>query len=101
MQVENLDLGSGFQTKQDSINTVQVMAALQTLSWTFKDDHEYECSIGNKVMVEGTYGIMEDGKTLICTPSSKNNINSYTIQALTENDLILASPPLVLHFKPH
>ena len=106
MKVENLDLANErFQSAQDSINTVQLIATLETLNWTFKDDHEYECAIGGQVTVKGTYGLTDDGKTLICTPDTKNTINRYTIITLTENDLVLStstgSPPLVLHFKPH
>lgn len=104
IKVENLDLGSDrFQNPQDSINTVQVMAALESLNWTFKDNHEYECSIAGKVMVKGNYGLTDDEKTLVCTPGTKNTINRYSIHTLTENDLVLSTgnPPLVLHFKPH
>ncbi|MBL7695889.1 MAG: hypothetical protein JNK91_13635, partial [Ferruginibacter sp.] len=51
----------------------------------------------------GTYGLAEDGKMLICTPSTRNNINRYIITVLNENELVLNSgfPPLVLHFKAH
>lgn len=104
VKVDNLDLSTGeHQSKEDSLNTARVAAALETLNWTFKEDHQYECAVGSKVMVRGSYGLMEDGKTLICTPSSQNNINYYNITMLTENDLVLSSanPPLVLHFKAH
>lgn len=104
VKVENLDLSNGgFQSRQDSLNSAQVIAALETLNWTFKEDHEYECAVGSRVMVKGTYGLMEDGKTIICTPDTKNNINRYNISTLTENDLVLrsANPPLVLHFRAH
>lgn len=104
IKVENLDLGGDrFQNPQDSINTMQIMAALESLNWTFKDKHEYECSIAGNVMIKGTYGLTEDGKTLVCTPDTKNTLNRYTITLLTENDLVLSTgnPPLVLHFKPH
>jgi len=106
VKVENLDLGNErFQNAQDSINNLQLISALETLNWTFKDNHEYECAIGSRVTVKGTYGLMDDGKTLVCTPDTKNTINRYTINTLTENDLVLSNsagnPPLVMHFKPH
>jgi len=106
IKVENLDLANErFQGPEDSISTVQLIAALESLSWIFKEDHAYECTIGSRVTVKGTYGIMDDGRTLICTPDTRNTINRYTINTLTENDLVLSSStgnaPLVLHFKPH
>ncbi len=104
VRVDNLNLTTGeLPTRQDSLLTAQVIAALETLSWSFKEDHQYECSVGGKVMVHGSYGLMEDNKTLICTPSSQNNINRYTITLLTDDELVLSStdPPLVLHFRAH
>lgn len=104
IKVDNLDIGTDrFQSPQDSINAVQVIAALESLNWTFKDNHEYECAIAGKVMVKGNYGLTDDEKTLVCTPDTKNTINRYSIHTLTENDLVLSTgnPPLVLHFKPH
>jgi hypothetical protein len=104
IKVENPDLvNSRFQNAEDSINTVQLMSALESLTWTFKKGHQYECAVGNRITVTGTYGIMDDNKTLICTPDTKNSINRYTINTLTENDMILSNSmgniPLVLHFK--
>lgn len=104
IKVENLDLGNErFQDQQDSVNNLKLMATLETLTWTFKDNHEYECAIGSRVTVKGTYGLTEDGKTIICTPDTKNSVNRYAITTLTDNDMLLSTgnPPLVLHFKPH
>jgi hypothetical protein len=102
IRVDNLDLGSDrFQNQQDSIDNLNVMAALESLSWTFKENHEYECTVAGRVMIKGSYGISEDGAMLICTPETKNSINRYTIRQLSENELVLGSPPLVLYFKPH
>lgn len=102
IKVDNLDLGSDrIQNLQDSIGNLKVMAALESLSWTFKENHEYECTVAGRVMIKGSYGISEDGGTLICTPETKNSINRYTIRQLSENELVLGSPPLVLYFKPH
>ena len=102
VKVDNLDLGNEPAAGlQDSINNQKIIAAMESLTWTFKDNHEYECSIAGRVTVQGSYGITEDGKTVVCTPSTKNSINSYYIQTLTENDLVLSSALLVLHFKPH
>jgi len=66
---------------------------------------EYECAIDSRTTVKGTYEIQDDDKTLVCIPETKNSINVYLINALTENELILSSninnSRLVLHFRPH
>ena len=80
IKVENLDLANErYQSPEDSASTVQLISALESLSWTFKEDHAYECAIGNRTTVKGTYGIMEDGKTIVCTPDTKNAVNRYAI----------------------
>ena len=47
---------------------------------------------------------MENDKIMVCTPETKNNINSYSIKVLTENELVLKSltdnSNIILHFKP-
>ncbi|HQQ99297.1 MAG TPA: hypothetical protein PLA61_00595 [Ferruginibacter sp.] len=104
VKVENLELSDGMhQNPEDSLNTARTIAVLETLSWTFKSNHEYECAAAGRVLTQGTYGLAEDGKMLICTPSTRNNINRYIITVLNENELVLNSgfPPLVLHFKAH
>lgn len=102
IKVDNLNLENDrFQNQQDSIDNLKVMTTLESLSWTFKGKHEYECTLAGRVMIKGSYGISEDGTTLICTPETMNSINRYTIRQLTENELVLSSPPLVLYFKPH
>jgi len=106
VKVENLNTGgTGFQSRQDSINSIQLQAVLESLSWTFKTTMEYECSVAGKVTISGTYELSDDDKVLVCTPSTKNTINRYTVNTLTENDLVLSSSagntPLILHFKPN
>lgn len=107
VQVENLaPIDKHFISKEDSAVAVKVEAALTSLSWTFNKDNTYYCStMGNRIMVQGTYEITEDDKTLLLTPSSKNNINAYTIVSISDIELTLTSRattvPLVLHFSPH
>jgi len=107
VQVENLaPLDKHFISKEDSLVAVKLEAALTTLSWTFNKDNTYYCStMGNRITVQGTYEISEDEKTLFLTPSSKNNINAYTITSISDIELTLTSRattvPLVLHFSPH
>jgi hypothetical protein len=106
VKVENLNTGgTGFQSRQDSINSIQLQAVLESLSWTFKTTMEYECSVAGKVTISGTYELSDDDKVLVCTPSTKNTINRYMVNTLTENDLVLSSStgntPLILHFKPN
>ena len=66
---------------------------------------KYECATGNRITVQGRYELIEKDKILICTPESKNTINRYIINVLTENDLVLSTNinnnNLVLHFKPN
>ncbi len=106
VKVENLNTGrADFQSPEDSTNAIQLQAVLESLSWTFKTTMEYECAVAGKLTIYGTYELTDDDKILVCTPSTKNNINRYTVNTLTENDLVLSSStgntPLILHFKPH
>ena len=106
VQVENIvPPNTKFQSPQDSANSIQLQTLLQSLSWTFKNNIRYECAIGSRVTVNGKYELMENDKIIVCTPESKNNINSYSIKVLTENELVLQSLTdninLVLHFKPY
>ncbi|HQW84781.1 MAG TPA: hypothetical protein PK987_09980, partial [Ferruginibacter sp.] len=76
------------------------------LSWTFKDNFQYTCSVGNKITVEGSYQLTgNDDKILVLTSHSGNSINRYTITTLTESELTLngnaENTNLVLHFKPN
>ena len=106
VQVENIiPPNTKFQSPQDSANSIQLQTLLQSLNWTFKNNMRYECAIGSRVTVKGKYELMENDKIIVCTPESKNNINSYSIKVLTENELVLRSltdnSNLVLHFKPY
>ncbi|HMK03532.1 MAG TPA: hypothetical protein VK489_05050 [Ferruginibacter sp.] len=97
--------GQKFQNAQDSVNAIQLQNLVGALSWTFNEDLEYACAVSGRVVVRGTYELMDDEKVLICTPSTRNNINRYVINTLTENDLVLKSntnnTPIILHFKPN
>jgi hypothetical protein len=106
VQVENINPANNkFMSKEDSVTTVQVAEALRQLSWVFNKNNTYQCSINNRITVKGNYEITADEKGLICTPDSKNNVNSYTIIKISESDLVLTSAgatmPLILHFRPH
>ena len=106
VQVENIiPPNTKFQSPQDSANAVQLQTLLQSLNWTFKNNMRYECAIGSRVTLKGKYELMENDKIIVCTPESKNNINTYSIKVLTENELVLRSltdnSNLVLHFKPY
>jgi hypothetical protein len=106
VKVENLNpAGNKFTSKEDSVTAVKVEEALKQLSWTFNKNNTYRCSIGDRTTIQGTYEITADEKILICTPESKNNINSYNITAVSESELTLTSTgtsvPLILHFRPN
>jgi len=106
VRVENLlPADQRFQNAQDSTNAIELQNLAGSLSWTFNNDLKYECAVSGNVVVRGTYELMDGEKILVCTPSTKNNINRYIINTLTENDLVLKSTanaaPLVLHFKPN
>ena len=105
VQVENIiPPNTKFQSPQDSANSIQLQTLLQSLSWTFKNKMRYECTTGSRVTVKGKYELMENDKIMVCTPETKNNINSYSIKVLTENELVLKSltdnSNIILHFKP-
>jgi len=106
VQVENISLiDKNFATAQDTAVAMQTEAALKALSWTFNSNNTYQCSVGNRVTVDGTYELTDDEKTITCTSSSKNSINSYTITSISEFQLILTSTgtavPVILHFSPN
>ncbi len=106
VQIENLaHLDKNFISKEDSATSIQVAEALKSLSWSFNKNNTYQCSIGQRVTVQGTYEITNGEKNLICTPITKNNINNYLITTISENEMILTTTgiktPLVLHFRPN
>lgn len=104
VQVDNIiPPGTKFLSAQDSTNAVQLQSMLQTLSWTFKDNWQYACSIGSRITMQGSYQLAgDDGKILILTSQSGNSINKYKINSITENELVLsghaANTNLVMHF---
>ena len=106
VQVENiLPPDTKFQSPEDSANAVQLQSILQSISWTFKNNMKYECSVNSRITVQGKYELLEHDKILILQPESNNNINRYIITSLTENELVLSSSAqntkLVLHFRPN
>ena len=106
VQVDNIvPPGTKFLSAKDSANAEQLKTVLQSITWTFKNNMKYECAIDNRVTVEGKYELLEDDKVLICTPKSKNNINRYSINLLTEDELVLSgqaeNTSLTLHFRPN
>ena len=105
VQVDNiLPPDDKFQSPQDSANAVQLQSILQFISWTFKNNMKYECSVNSRITVQGKYELLEHDKILILKSESKNNINRYIITSLTENEMVLSSSAqntnLVLHFRP-
>lgn len=106
VKVENI-LPSDMQIKnaKDSADALELQSMLQSLSWTFSANMEYECAVNGKTTTHGTYGLRDNETILICTPDTKNNINRYIIQTLTEDGLVLSGSatgiPLTLHFRPH
>jgi hypothetical protein len=105
VQVDNIvPPGTIFLSPQDSANAEQLRSVLQSISWTFKGNMRYECTLNGRTTVEGKYELLEDDKIMICTSKSGNSINRYIIKSLTENELVLSgnaeNASLVLHFKP-
>ena len=92
-----------FLSKKDSVNADQLKTLLQSLSWTFKNNMRYECSINGRVTVEGKYELLEDDKIMKCTPKSGTIVNQYIIKSLTENELTLIgnadNSNVILHFQ--
>jgi hypothetical protein len=106
VQVENLTLtDNNFTSKEDSAMAIKIETALKNLSWTFNKNNTYQCGMGNSITIQGTYEISADEKKLVCTPLTKNSVNTYTITALSEIELALNSMgttvPLILHFRPN
>ncbi|MBK7433349.1 MAG: hypothetical protein IPI66_05140 [Chitinophagaceae bacterium] len=106
VQVDNLDpLKKNFTSPEDSVLAYRLQESLKTLTWTFTDDRQYHCRIGQRITTKGTYQITDNGSTLICTTESKNTINRYSIRTISADELVLENrsggTPLVMHFKPH
>ena len=107
VKIENLDPidKKTFSSPADSAAAVNIESALKELNWTFNKDHSYQCSVGDKTVTRGTYELSEDEKTLVCTSDSKNTVNRYTINSLSEDELVLSNRisnvNLIMHFKVH
>ncbi len=104
VQVDNIvPPDQKFLSKKDSVDADQLKTLLQSLSWTFKNNMRYECSINGRVTVEGKYELLEDDKIMICTPKSANVTNRYIIKSITENELTLIgnadNSNVILHFQ--
>lgn len=105
VKVDNLDpVDTRFQTPEDSVKVAAVEAAMKSLSWSFNKDGSYTTAAAGRTVVQGNYFINEKEKTLKLTTSINNNTNYYTINALTENEMVLSSEinrkNIVLHFLP-
>ena len=106
VQAENIiPPNTKFITPEDSAYSAQLQSIVPSINWTFKNNMRYECALSNRITVQGKYELLDNDKTLVCTPQTKNSINHYTIVSLSENELVLSSTAenttLVLHFKPH
>jgi hypothetical protein len=105
-KIENVDtINRKFVSVEDSVANANMEMAMKLLSWTFKKNMDYECTVGNHVATQGTYKLSEHDKVLTMTPSTKNNINNYAINVLTENELVLSGladgVTVTLHFRAH
>jgi hypothetical protein len=105
VKVDNLDpVDTRFQTPKDSIETVALEAAMKSLSWSFNKDGTYNTYAAGRTIVQGIYFINEKEKTLKLITGVNNNTNYYTINALTENEMVLSSEmnrkSIVLYFLP-
>jgi hypothetical protein len=93
------------RSAKDSLESEQLKALLQSISWTFKNNMRYECAVNDRVTVKGKYELFEKDKVIICTPESKNSSNRYIIKSLTADELVLSgnaeNTNVVLHFRPH
>ncbi|MFN8244209.1 MAG: hypothetical protein U0X40_09190 [Ferruginibacter sp.] len=102
--VDNLEEKENhFLSKEDSVTALSIRQSLQSLSWTFTKNNSYECRVGGRLAVAGTYQLLDNGKTLICRPASGNTINAYRVNTLTETEMVLtgnaAEKNIVMHFK--
>lgn len=105
-KIENANIANRkFTSVEDSVANANMEVAMKFLNWTFKKNMNYECAIGNRVATQGTYELSENDKILTMTPSTKNNINNYTIKILTENELVLSGladgATVTMHFRAH
>lgn len=106
VQVENIiPPGTKSLSAQDSANLEKLNLVFQTINWTFKTNMRYECAVGDRITVKGTYELLENNKALVCTPESKSSINRYIIKSLSPDELVLAgnaeNTSVSLHFRPH
>ena len=105
-QVDNIvPPNSKLLTATDSANLEKLKIVLQSINWTFRDNMQYECAVGDRITVQGKYELLENDKIIICMPESGNSSNRYIIKSLSADELVLGgnaeNTNVVLHFKPH
>jgi hypothetical protein len=105
VKIDNLDpVDTRFQTPEDSVKVAAVEAAMKSLSWSFNKDGTYNTYAIGRTIVQGIYFINEKEKTLKLITGVNSNTNYYTINSLTENEMVLSSElnrkNIVLHFLP-
>jgi len=92
VKVDNVEaIDKKYQDPEDSVANANAEKAMQLLSWTFKKDNTYECTVNNRVATSGTYALTDKDAYLELTPASKMATISYKIKTLTENELVLSS----------
>ncbi len=104
VQVDNIiPADIKIHSKKDSVDAAQLISMLKLISWTFKKNRAYACSVNGRITVAGKYELQEQDKIIQCTSEIKHTINNYKITTLTENELVLSgraeNTSLVLHFK--
>jgi len=105
VQVENIiPPGTKLLSAKDSADAEQLRILLTSLSWTFKKNMKYECTVSNRITSEGRYELIEGDKIMICTDEN-NNTRRYIIKTISENDLVLSgnaeNTNIIMHFRPH
>jgi hypothetical protein len=105
VKVDNLEpVDTRFQNPEDSVKEAAVQAAMKSLSWSFNKDGTYNTFAAGRTIVQGTYFINEKEKSIKLITGVNSNINYYTINVLTENEMVLSSEVnrknIVLYFLP-
>jgi hypothetical protein len=91
-KIDNVDsVDKKYQSPEDSVANANTQKAMQLLSWTFKKDYTYACTVNDRVATSGTYELTDNETYLELTPASKTATISYKIKTLTENELVLSS----------
>ncbi len=106
VKLENLDaFNKTIASPEDSARIMSFENSFKELSWTFKTNKEYLCNTGDKITNQGTYELLDNGKTIVCTSNTKNSYSTYSVIELSGDELVLSSLvnniPLIMHFRPH